>query len=412
MLNARDGLAASARDGLGDLLTAQVLPLVATLIINFGSAAALGPADRGDFAFQLSGAYLVGALFYGSLHVPAANAVRDGDGSAVRRSAGLCIAVTALLLALAAVCAMFAAPSLGLVTQPRSVAVLLGAALVVVNLFVTRTVQALGQVREYRNAFLVQSVAYLILALPVLVWFATPGRLLAAWAAAVAVGTAVAARTLVLTSRALPSRGATWPRRRLAKTAMAAHIGVAGQQLLFRADLLALGVFSTSRQVGFYALAVSLAELVWIVPEALSLATFGEGTVALERDARQERVRRFVCQSLVVSLLLGLLIAVGSYVLVATVLPAFTRTPVLVLMLLPGVVVGGVPRILLSATMVAGHGRAAVRYGAVSAGLALLYIPATWLFGAPGAAISSSVVYAAMALFARSAYRRMLAVPR
>ena len=74
-----------ASAGVGHTLTSQVVSLAGrSIVVTFATASMLGPAGRGDLAFIIGTANLLGAIGFGSLHVGGTYAHKHGDASAPR----------------------------------------------------------------------------------------------------------------------------------------------------------------------------------------------------------------------------------------------------------------------------------------------------------------------------------------
>ena len=63
--------------------------------------------------------------------------------------------------------------------------------------------------------------------------------------------------------------------RTILNRSMASHAAAMGTQMLYRLDIVVLGLFATLSDVGYYSIAAPIAELSWVLSEALSLAIFG-----------------------------------------------------------------------------------------------------------------------------------------
>lgn len=182
------------------------------------------------------------------------------------------------------------------------------------------------------------------------------------------------------------------------------------QYLNYRVDLFLVAYFRDLREVGLYALAVTLAQLVWLVSNAVATAVFAR--VGSARDDLQESANRTAALSrsfLVIQLVLaGILAILAKPLLQILYGTAFEPALTAIWLLLPGVAVFGSARVL--GAHIAGLGRPHLNLVVsasslvVTLALDLLLIPS---FGMNGAAIASTASYASAAgvmalLFSRS----------
>ena len=192
------------------------------------------------------------------------------------------------------------------------------------------------------------------------------------------------------------------------------------QQLNYRFDVLILGAYATTADVGVYSVALTLTGVAWVLPHGLQMVIFprtasldaatdsgelsqAESDAAVTRGVRHS-VLLLVPAGLIVAALLGIVpLIYGS---------SFDQTVGLGFVLLPGVLALGVGKVL--ASVVAGRG--GVRYNlynsavvaAVTLALYFTLIPAyhDW-----GAAIASSISYLASAVISAVFFRRVLDIP-
>jgi O-antigen/teichoic acid export membrane protein len=190
--------------------------------------------------------------------------------------------------------------------------------------------------------------------------------------------------------------------------------GVAGNLLQFlnyRLDFFLVSTLRGSSAVGIYSAAVSLAELLWKIPIAASTVLFPR--VAAEASGGEEFTARVSRMALAATAAAGALLAVTGYPLVLLFFGRdFGGAYLPLLLLLPGVVALASANVL--ASDFAGRGRpefgtyASALSLAVTVALDIALIPP---FGGAGAAIASSVSYAAASLFLVGAFVRRRAVP-
>lgn len=382
---------ASVPGDVRELLVAQGSSVVASLLVTFVTASQLGPAGRGLLAFILGIANLGGAFAFGSLHVGGAHAHKSGDPSALDRTlklGGFAAAGTVVVGAGVAAGILIVGRS---PVQASSVAiggVLAG--LVCFNLVVLRTRQGLGDAREFRVAWTLQSVLYSLSATGAAFIFGSAYAILVCWLISLLLSTGYGLYGLRRCPDGLTVHVTT---RAILATSWAGHIGVLGQQLLYRIDIIILAVFVSQAQLGIYSLAAAVAGMTWVASEALSLAAFSRYGTKQTLDERTRLRRRLLELNLVASVVGASVIGAGAWVFVPWILPEYTAALPLVLLLLPGVVLQGASRIVLSTIVAQGARRAALSVGIISATLSLLYIPFCFIWGTTGAAIGSTIVY-------------------
>ena len=163
--------------------------------------------------------------------------------------------------------------------------------------------------------------------------------------------------------------------------------------LNFRLDALLVNIFRNATEVGFYAVAVSMAETIWYIANAAS--TVLAPRVASAQSTSDEttgRVSRVVGST---SLLAAILLALAAPLMVRILFgTAFQSSVAAVWLLLPGVVTLSVSRVLSSYLL--GRNKQVVDLVASLAGLAatialdLTLIPR---YGFAGAAVASSIAY-------------------
>lgn len=386
------GSAGSSRRSLIDLLIAQVVPLAASALTTFATASILGVAERGELSLIVSTGGLIGAVAYLSVQVGVVRSFRQGDTTSPRRAMFFTAAIGGIIVFLATLAVVFW-PSLriGGFTSATFWMAAVGGGLVTWNLGVLRIRQGLGQSALFRNAWLIQSLAYMAAAIPTALLTRSSLATSACWLAAI-----LASTLFVLTHQApapvLARPELRTPLRRILGDSFAAHIAVVGQQLMHSGDIVILGLFASVAQVGLYSVAVPIAGFVWVISEALSLLTFQLSSQADSVAARLHR-RRLGKLNLIYGGAAALIVAAASFLLLPLILPAYASAGFLVLLLLPGVVIQGYARIALSSVLAhAGRARLAL-IGVGSTLLTAIYIPATILFGALGAALASTIIY-------------------
>jgi O-antigen/teichoic acid export membrane protein len=390
--------------GVADLLLSQVFGLGASLLVTFATAELLGPTGRGQLAFISAVATLGGVVVFGSLHVGITHAHKSGDDTALRR--GLFLGALASLAALIIGVAFIIVELVLSGRSPRIYEMELGtvgAALVCFNLVVLRVRQGLGDARQFRVAWTIQSGVYALTAIPVAFFFRSATAVVFCWYAGLILATAYALRGYF--------RTITEPKRHvstqeIATTSLAAHIGFTGIQFLYRADVLILAFFVTRSQLGIYSIAAPVAELAWVVSEALSLSAFSHYEANQSADERIKHRGRLIRINVAAGLLGAICIGPAAWLVIPYLLPRYVDAVPLIFILLPGVIVQGAARIAFSTLVSGGARKPAVSVGLISAALCLIYIPFCDRWGVTGAAIASTTIYVTQAIVVFAISRR------
>jgi O-antigen/teichoic acid export membrane protein len=273
----------------------------------------------------------------------------------------------------------------------------IGAAILSVNLVITRTRQGLGDAGVFSRAVALQSLTFLVLGIIAAAVTESPALVVCAWLLSLVGSTFYALRGYERDTTSASTRVVS--SRTIIATSLSAHVGFTGIQLLYRADIPILGLVVPSDQLGLYSVAAPVAELTWVISEALSLATFSGINPEQDVSEHNAQHKRFVAGNLIFSTIVSLVIALGSIFLLPRLLPAFSGAVPIVLILLPGTLIQGASRVSFSALVAMGARREAMTIGVVSAVLSTLYVPfALWL-GVTGAAIASTIIYVLQASF-------------
>lgn len=179
-----------------------------------------------------------------------------------------------------------------------------------------------------------------------------------------------------------------------------------------RFDFLLIGLFLSPADLGVFSVAIYVAELLWKLPESVSIVLQPRVAQLPEAEARRftPRVLRLILPPL---LLIALLVAAFSAPLIRIVFgqPFGGAVPVL-LVLLPGFLANAVCKILASDMMARGH---PLSYSASSA-LAFFAMVSfdLWLiprFGIRGAALAATIAYFLSAFAMVILYLRVTGIP-
>lgn len=192
------------------------------------------------------------------------------------------------------------------------------------------------------------------------------------------------------------------------------------QQVNYRFDLILLGGFASTRDVGLYSVAITITAIAWILPQALQTVIFPR-TASLDAAARagtlasedsDAAVVRAIRHSVLLLIPAGLLVAVLLLVAVPLVYgQRFHHTIVLGFLLLPGVLILGAGKVLSS--VITGRGKpsytlyAALASVPVTLALYFTLIPA---HHATGAALASSISYVFTTVVTAALFHRLTAI--
>ena len=184
------------------------------------------------------------------------------------------------------------------------------------------------------------------------------------------------------------------------------------QFLTYRSDQWIVDAFHGTAELGVYALAVSLAQLVWIVPTAAASVLFPYAA-ALETPSSAQLALRAARVALLVSTACGVAGWIASELFVVTLFgQEFAEVPSLIWILLLGIVPFSVAKVLgnyLAGSNAVGSNAVATTVTLVIAvGLALLLIPG---MGAAGAAWATAIAYSLQTLFIMALFRHRTALP-
>ena len=173
----------------------------------------------------------------------------------------------------------------------------------------------------------------------------------------------------------------------------------------YRLDSLIVNFYIGVAGAGLYSVSVSLAELLWHMPNAVSYALFPKSAASKPENVNRVLPRIFGITTAVTTLGAGLLVLSGKFVIQFLFSKAFASAYVPMLALLPGVLCLGGGKVLLAYI----SGRGYPIYQSICIGISLvvtvvldfILIPQ---YGILGAAVASSVSYATILLFAAYFY--------
>ena len=189
------------------------------------------------------------------------------------------------------------------------------------------------------------------------------------------------------------------------------HLGAVTQYLQHRSDILLVSYFLPLKELGLYAFAVSLAELLWYVANAVGTVLMPHVAGSLENEA--SGITPMVCRAtLSLTALLSVGLAAASSWLIPRILPAFHESVRVLWILIPGAVAASVFKVLASDFNGRGKPIETFYPAAIALGSGLvcgtLMIPR---FGIWGAAVVSTFGYLLNATLYLRSYSRIAAVP-
>lgn len=403
----------SARAAIGNLATKLIvfaLALVANLVVD----RALGPHDRGLFAFLL----LVGNFLLPVLTFGFGGAVVYFITSGQREAKDVTVTVLTMgcLMGIASAGITFGLWRLGWLGDTGSqlpwvplAAILFLAPFQGIRLMAGRVL--FGQSRFGTNNWLNLARAgvhpVLLLTLVVVVD-------LGLWGAVLATIIVTVALTLASVAVLMPER----PRLRFdvgfvgeaLRYGIKMWVGDLATRVNLRLDQMILGLVAPASALGNYSVAMRLSELLWVFPDAVNPVFFNRLAGAdtdEQRMALTGRIHR-------IGLLGMMVLAVGAGVGGWFVIPwffgeQFGTAHVIFALLMPGTVIMYTPKVLTKYFAAVARPDLAGRLGLWS-GLtgALLYVGLIPLLGSYGGAVATSLSYGFMALFSVRAYRSLV----
>jgi len=180
--------------------------------------------------------------------------------------------------------------------------------------------------------------------------------------------------------------------------------------LNYRLDMLLINFFLSVTQVGYYTIAVGIAEMVWFVPNAIQSILFQNVSSSDNNSRQSEDSTALLCRNtLFVTLILCLSLAVfGKAVIFILFGSAYFPSVTPLLVLLPGIVMVSIGKII--AAYLSGKGRpifamyASMTSMVLNIILNILFIP---LWGIAGAAFATTITYTIQTLMIFVAYLKI-----
>ena len=385
--------------GAGSLtLGTRVVVFAFSLLTNVILARALGPSGRGVFALALLGPSVV--VLAANLGIGNALCYYLARGTFETNRVIAHTLMMSVLLGCAALLVLLAiALPFGSVLLPgvdlRLVAI--GAASIPLSLFFYFSIaffQGLQRFIDFNALYLVNACALLLLLVPLVV-LEKGGVTMAvlawslSWIPTAAVGLYLMARCGRLAIRIDRAIFVAF-----FQFGMVGYLSFVTSFFNYRFDSFLVNAFGNATQVGYYAVAVSLAEVIWYIPTAAATVLAPHVAEAAEggADRATGSVGRIV---LVATVFASVALAVLAPLLVNILFGArFAPSVVAIWLLLPGVVAISVGRILSGYLL--GRNQQRVDLLATASGLVVTLILDVALiprYGFAGAAVASSVAY-------------------
>ena len=413
-----EGTATLWRSGIHTLATSAASVLI-SLAASILVARSLGPTAKGGYDLMLASGALASLLLGFSLAFGATYTVarRISEPGALMRRLGPFSMIQGFLVSLAVIASSDAAVAGVLI--PRDLAPL---AVVPLGFYVALTSGAsylrgvlVGQQRiiTANNGDLLGRVATPIgIAIVVGVALAAglrPDATLFLWCVVGGLGLTSAYFVRALWRDLGSGRGPSGIRT-VIRYSFPAYLANLLQFLNYRLDLFLVASLIGVRAVGLYALAVSLAQLIWLVSNSAAVVLLPR--VASEVDTPADNARR-VAQVARLVLLISLVAGLGVAVLAPVLLPLvyglpFRESVEPLIYLLPGVIAFSVVNVL--ASYIAGVGRPQINLIVSGAGLAITLILDLTLIpaiGIRGAALASTMSYLLSTLLTVAIFARM-----
>ena len=407
----RPGASGTFGRRVAGVLGTRLAQLGSTVLVSFLLASLLGPSDRGAYALVI---LLPTTLFaIAQLGLPSAITYHAGRGGRLpdleRHSivlgllvSGVAIVATLAILPLLERSVLRAAPIdlvvVALVAVPlRIVATLAGAALYGRHRF-----------RAYNLILAGQSVldVGLVIVLVGVLALRVQGAL-AAYLLFILAGTIAVLVHLHLVARR-DSEGEPVAARSVFGYGTRLYPATLGTFFGYRADVFLLGwLVGSTREIGIYSVAVSLAELVFNVPDSVGTVLFPRIASVSEEEAHR-LAPAMVRMTVLVTAAAGFALVPVAWIVLTFVLPAYRTGLSPLLVILPGIVSLSVAKVLTS--YLSGIERlrpltvAAVASLVINVAVNLVLIPVAGIVGAAASSLVSYTAYAMlMVVFASQA---------
>ena len=179
------------------------------------------------------------------------------------------------------------------------------------------------------------------------------------------------------------------------------YLGNVIQFLNYRLDMLLVAIFMNLTYVGYYSIAVPLAEALWYFPSAVGTVIFAR-TIGMSSEEANKSITRICRNTLFLTVLAAIaLLVVGKYIILLLFGYDFLPALLPLQILIPGVVALSICKVLGNA--ITAQGKPIINTSiagislAVNIPLNVILIPK---IGIAGAALASTISYTASAIFA------------
>lgn len=187
--------------------------------------------------------------------------------------------------------------------------------------------------------------------------------------------------------------------------------GTIATRLNLRLDQVLLGIFAPATALGQYSVAMRISEVLWIFPDAVNPVLFTRLAASKNDEQRIELTGRIHRAGFLGMCVLALGAAVVGWFAIPILFgPEFAESSLLFELLLPGTVALYTAKVLTKFFGASGRPELSGRLGMSAGVLGLIfYVVLIPLASTHGAAIASSLSYAAMSLIALVMYRKVIA---
>jgi O-antigen/teichoic acid export membrane protein len=192
-----------------------------------------------------------------------------------------------------------------------------------------------------------------------------------------------------------------------------AYIGNIAQYFNYRMDMIFASMLLTTTAVGYYAIAVGIAERLWMIPGALGLVLFPKVSNSAHEESTAQLTSKITRNSLAIIIVLAVLLAITCKPLISILFgDKFLPATQSLLILLPGIITLSICKVLSGD--LAGRGRP--EFAMMSSIIGLLVTTPLCYFlipkwGINGAALASSISYSVSTVVVVIAFNRLTNTP-
>ena len=397
------------------LFAAQIVTAVIGIVNSILFARLLGPEAKGDYYLLVLVPNTVLVLV--QLGLPTAlgfHAARGRTTGIVRRAVSLAVFLSAVsLFAILMLLPVLESTLFRGVDRTLVVVAVCVIPVLVVATFVSSIVIALKSVRWYAGVLVGQSLTSLVLLVVIVgvLGYQIEGAIATYIVAAVFGMTGLLAGAVRAVRRVRAGPAVTF--RELARYGLPLYPSSLTSFFSSRADvfLIAALVADPSAPLGYYSMAVTLAEMVTYLPNAVS-SVFLPHVAGIAREDADRHVTTVARGTILLTGATAILIAPAGTILISVILPAFTPALPALYVLLPAVVSLAMARVVgeyIAGLGLTGRSSVAMMIGfTVNLGANVILIP---IYGIVGAAAASLISYTTSALVMTMMASRLAGVP-